>query len=112
MGWGTCIRKWDSQTGQTFQVPTLDCFFVVFTLFVDFAFLIAGIVAVIMIIIAGFRFMFSGGDAKQIGEAQKTLTYAIVGLIVILLSFTVLKLIVLITGVSCINLLRFTGCTI
>lgn len=57
----------------------------------DFPFLIAnliqiflvisGILAMIFIIVAGLRYAYSGGDPGRVGDAKKTLTNAIVGLI-------------------------------
>lgn len=41
-----------------------------------------GVVAVIMIIFAGFKYVTSGGDSSKIGSAKNTLVYAIVGLVV------------------------------
>jgi hypothetical protein len=41
-----------------------------------------GIVAVIMIVFAGFRYVTSGGDSGKISSAKNTLIYAIVGLVV------------------------------
>lgn len=43
---------------------------------------IVGAVAVIMLIIAGFRYVTSGGDSSKIASAKNTLIYAIVGIIV------------------------------
>ena len=45
--------------------------------------LIVGIAAVIMIIIAGLKYVTSGGDSNAVGSAKNTLIYAIVGLIVV-----------------------------
>ncbi|PIZ61590.1 hypothetical protein COY17_04165 [Candidatus Saccharibacteria bacterium CG_4_10_14_0_2_um_filter_52_9] len=42
--------------------------------------LIVGIVAVIMIIFGGFRYITSGGDSGKVGNAKNTLIYAMVGL--------------------------------
>ncbi len=44
---------------------------------------LAGVIAVIMIIIAGMKYITSGGDAQAVASAKKTLIYAIVGLIVV-----------------------------
>jgi hypothetical protein len=44
--------------------------------------LITGIAAVIVIIIAGIRFVLSGGDATKVATAKSTILYAVVGLIV------------------------------
>jgi len=61
---------------------------------------IAGIVFFILLLLAGFKFITSGGDPKALESAQKTLTYAIGGLVVILLSYLILVLIKTITGVD------------
>lgn len=44
---------------------------------------IIGIVAVVMIMISGFRYITSAGDANGITAAKNTLIYAIVGLVVV-----------------------------
>lgn len=44
---------------------------------------IIGIVAVIMIVIAGFKYITAGGDSGSIQSAKNTLIYAIVGLIIV-----------------------------
>jgi len=56
---------------------------------------VAGVAAVIMIIIGGMKYITSGGDAQAVSGAKRTLIYAVVGLIVVSLSqfivFFVLK---------------------
>jgi hypothetical protein len=47
---------------------------------------IVGIVAVIMIVIAGFRYITSGGDSSKVSGAKSALIYAIVGLIIVALA--------------------------
>lgn len=44
--------------------------------------LLIGVAAVIMMMVAGFRFLSSGGDASKVNSAKNTMLYAIVGLIV------------------------------
>ncbi len=44
---------------------------------------IVGIVAVIMIIYGGFRYVTSGGDSGAISAAKNTILYAIIGLVVV-----------------------------
>jgi Type IV secretion system pilin len=43
---------------------------------------IVGIVAVIMIIVAGFKYITSDGDSNRIGNAKSTLIYAVVGIVI------------------------------
>jgi len=47
---------------------------------------VVGIVAVIMIIVGGFRYISSGGSSDKVGSAKNTLIYAIVGLIIVALA--------------------------
>ncbi len=43
---------------------------------------IIGVAAVIMLIIGGFRYVVSGGDANSVSGAKNTILYALVGLVV------------------------------
>ena len=47
---------------------------------------IAGIIATIAIIVSGIKFMTSGGDPQSTVGARRTLIFAIVGLMIIVLS--------------------------
>ena len=44
---------------------------------------IAGVAAVIMLLVAGFMFVLSDGDAGKIASARQSLIYAVVGLIIV-----------------------------
>jgi cytochrome bd-type quinol oxidase subunit 2 len=48
--------------------------------------IVVGVVAVIMIIVGGFRYITSGGDSGQIGTAKNTIIYAIIGLVIVALA--------------------------
>ena len=48
-----------------------------------------GIITVIVIVIAGVRYMTSQGEPDKIKGAKTTLTYAIIGLIIVLLAFAI-----------------------
>ena len=47
---------------------------------------IAGIVAVVVIIIGGIRYAASGGDSSGIQSAKNTIMYAVVGLVVVIMA--------------------------
>lgn len=47
---------------------------------------IVGVVAVIMIIYGGFRYITSGGNDTSVTSAKNTILYAIIGLVVVALS--------------------------
>lgn len=61
---------------------------------------LAGITLFIMLIVGGFRFITAGDDPKAIEGARKTLTYAIGGIVLIALSFLILRFISTFTGVD------------
>lgn len=44
---------------------------------------IVGIVAVIMIIVGGFKYITSNGDSGKISSAKTTIIYAVIGLVVV-----------------------------
>lgn len=48
--------------------------------------IVVGVVAVFMIIIAGIRFVTSGGDSNGISSARNTIIYAIIGLLIVALA--------------------------
>ena len=47
---------------------------------------IVGIIAVLMIIYGGFKYITSGGDSGNVSGAKNTLIYAIVGLVIVALA--------------------------
>ena len=49
----------------------------------------AGVAAVIMFIYAGFRYIVSGGEESGVKSAKNTLIYAVIGVIVVMLSQTI-----------------------
>ncbi len=74
--------------------PPVPAYGTVFTGFVPFfnnilrlIFVIAGLYAVLNLIIGGFGFMNSGGDAKAIENAWNRIWQSLVGLIIIVSSF-------------------------
>ena len=53
--------------------------------------LIVGIVAVIMIIIGGLKYITSGGDSGNVTGAKNTILYAVIGLVVVALAQFIVK---------------------
>lgn len=52
---------------------------------------IVGIVAVIMIIVGGFRYVTSGGNDTSVTAAKNTILYAIIGLVVVALAQIIVR---------------------
>jgi hypothetical protein len=53
--------------------------------------IIVGVVAVIMIIFGGFRYITSGGDSNNVSAAKNTIIYALIGLVVVALAQFIVK---------------------
>lgn len=48
-----------------------------------------GIVAVVMIIVGGLKYMTAGGDSNKITSAKNTILYAVIGLVVAIFSYAI-----------------------
>ena len=59
---------------------------------------LAGIVFFIMLLVGGFKYLFSGGDAKKTESAKGTLTAAFLGLVLIVAAYIFLRLAGAFTG--------------
>jgi len=53
--------------------------------------IIVGVVAVIMMIYGGFRYITSAGESGKVEESKKTIIYAVVGLIIVALAQFIVK---------------------
>lgn len=52
---------------------------------------VIGAISVIMLIWGGLRYIISGGDSKKITDAKNTILYAIIGLIIAVLSYAIIS---------------------
>ncbi len=52
---------------------------------------VAGVIAVIMLVVAGLKYITSEGDSGKVNSAKSTLTYALVGVLVVALSQTLVR---------------------
>ena len=55
---------------------------------------IVGVIAVIMLIIGGIKYVVSGGDSKKVTDAKNTVLYAIIGLVIAFLAFAIVNFVV------------------
>ena len=60
----------------------------------NLAYFLAGAVAVVVIIFAGIMYVLSSGDAGRVAKAKNMLTYAIVGLIVVVSAFGITNFVI------------------
>lgn len=88
--------------GGVATIQGLEC---VFANVVSIAVVFAGLALFVMLVIGGFKYLTSGGDAKATEQAQKTMTYAILGLVVIIAAYLILRFLAVFTGIP--DLLKF-----
>ena len=53
-----------------------------------------GVSAVLMLIIGGFRYVFSQGNEKSISAAKDTILYAVIGIIVAIMSYSIITFVI------------------
>ena len=77
----TCPSELFGDTGVFRQVTNTILYFV-------------GIIAVIMLIWGGIRYVVSGGDAKKVTDAKNTILYAIIGLVISFLAYAIVQFVI------------------
>lgn len=76
---------------------------------INAALVLSAVVAVFLIIYSGFQYVTSSGDKEKVDAARKRLTYAIIGLVFIIMSYTIILFISQFTGVGVNQLLSPPG---
>lgn len=61
---------------------------------INYILYIVGIIALIFLIYGGITYIISGGNEDQIEKAKKIITFAIVGLIVVIISWVVINAVI------------------
>ncbi|MFZ2275639.1 MAG: pilin [Candidatus Nanogingivalis sp.] len=55
---------------------------------------VVGVAAVIMIIYGGIQYVISAGDSGKVGKAKNTILYAVIGLVVAVMSYAIVNFVV------------------
>ena len=66
------------------------------------AFMLAGVISFLLLIFGGFGFIVGAGagDTKRVESAQKTITGAIMGLLIVVTSYWIIQVLEKLTGVN------------
>jgi hypothetical protein len=64
------------------------------TALINTAMLFLGIIAVCIILLAGFKWMTAGGNEDKIGEAKKLMTSGVIGLVILLSAWGIAKYVI------------------
>ena len=57
-----------------------------------------GLIAVAFLIYAGVLMVTAGGNEEQVAKAKKIITYAVIGLIIVILSFAIVQFVASVLG--------------
>lgn len=80
------------------KIVTLKWFESLFGNVVGVALGFGGIILFVLLLIGGLKYITAGGDPKGIEGAKKTITFAVLGIILLALAFLILQLIQNLTG--------------
>lgn len=83
----------DPGSTETVNVPVVDADSLL-TNGLNLAYFLAGVVAVIVIIIGGIMYSASSGDAGRVTKAKNLVLYSVVGLVVVLVAFVVTNFVI------------------
>lgn len=72
---------------------------------INFLFVVAALLALVFLVIGGVKWLTSQGEKEGVGKARETIVAAIVGLVIIFLSYLIVNFVLnLFVGVSLFNL--------
>jgi hypothetical protein len=80
-----------------------------FSNFVQISAYLVGLTAFVVFLGGAFKYMTSGGDPKGTQQAQQTLTMAIVGIVLLVAAWLILKFVSDFTGVN-VTIFKLPGC--
>lgn len=60
----------------------------------NLTYFIAGVIAVIVIILAGLSYVTSGNDAAAVSKAKNAILYAVIGLVVVMSAFVITQFVI------------------
>lgn len=91
--YAAAVNDWEASNCMVDGVPTLQCFEVVFGNILNMASSLIIVALFIMLVVGAFHYLTSLGNPEKLKKAQGTLRYAVVGLVIFLASFLILKVI-------------------
>jgi cytochrome bd-type quinol oxidase subunit 2 len=94
------------QTGGSDPGGTLDLFFT--TLLGVFT-IVGGLAFIIYFIVGAFNWLASGGDKERISRAQRYLSNALIGLVLIVLAWAIIGILGLLLGFNVLDLVNLIG---
>ena len=75
------------------EINGIDNAVVVVRAIIRFILVVAFVLAFIMLLIGGIRWITAGGDEKAVGSARNMITAALIGLVIVLVAYALIKLV-------------------
>ncbi|MEK7163966.1 MAG: hypothetical protein AAB768_02360 [Patescibacteria group bacterium] len=72
--------------------------------FIKLSFVIASVVFLFMLVWGGIEYISAGGDKERLGNSSKRITHALIGIVILLGSYALFKLINLVFGINILKL--------
>ena len=91
------------------DVATFEGFNWIFNNLISVVLGFAAIILFLMLILGGFKYITSGGNPEKAAGAKATLTYAILGMVMLILSILALRIISDITGAQILDFTVYQG---
>ncbi len=89
------------------DVATFQCLEPLFKNLATSLFELAGVALFVFLLYGGFTYLISGGDQKKLEQAKGTITSAIIGIVIMVVAFLIVKTIGIFTGTET-QILNFT----
>ena len=70
---------------------------------IRFILLVAFVLAFVMLLIGGIRWITAGGDEKGVASARNMITAALIGLVIVLIAYALIRLVEIFFGVNIIT---------
>lgn len=83
--------------------PGLTSYGILVNVIVKNAFVFAGVISFILLILGGFQFIVAAGDTKKLEKSRGIITGSVIGLILVIASFWILEVVGVVTGQSLLN---------
>lgn len=97
------VSCWDRPGVREGDVLTLKALECIFENILGIAARLAGLAVFVMLILGGWQYITSGGEKEAAKKAKNTLTYAVLGLVLLIGSWFILRFIKVFTGVEVTN---------
>lgn len=90
---GASLGNLDEKVGDFFNPLNNDTLPELLGTILKILFAVVGILATLIIIVAGFRMVISSGNTTEIANAKKAITWAIIGLVLSMMAFSIVAII-------------------